>query len=70
VRLKLRTKTALLITLLVLALVGATGGWQYRSVSGEYVDLMREQQRGLRSQLEPHGVSFAAAAVVRDCIFR
>ncbi|BEP64832.1 hypothetical protein GmRootV213_53860 (plasmid) [Variovorax sp. V213] len=46
-RLKLRTKTALLITLLVLALVGATGGWQYRSVSSEYVDLMREQQQAL-----------------------
>lgn len=46
-RLKLRTKTALLITLLVLALVGATGGWQYRSLSSEYVDLMREQQQAL-----------------------
>ncbi|BEP39004.1 hypothetical protein GmRootV11_59780 (plasmid) [Variovorax sp. V11] len=46
-RLKLRTKTALLITLLVLALVGATGGWQYRSLSSEYVNLMREQQQAL-----------------------
>ncbi|WP_235505011.1 PAS domain-containing protein [Variovorax sp. Root318D1] len=43
----MRTKTALLITLLVLALVGATGGWQYRSLSSEYVDLMREQQQAL-----------------------
>jgi diguanylate cyclase (GGDEF)-like protein/PAS domain S-box-containing protein len=47
VRLKLRTKTALLITSLVLALVGATGWWQYRSLSSEYVDLMREQQQAL-----------------------
>lgn len=46
-RLKLRTKTALLITLLVLALVGATGWWQYRSLSSEYVGLMREQQQAL-----------------------
>ncbi|MET3443737.1 diguanylate cyclase (GGDEF)-like protein/PAS domain S-box-containing protein [Variovorax paradoxus] len=46
-RLKLRTKTALLITSLVLALVGATGWWQYRSLSREYVDLMREQQQAL-----------------------
>jgi len=47
VRLKLRTKTALLITSLVLALVGATGWWQYRSLSSEYVGLMREQQQAL-----------------------
>ena len=46
-RLKLRTKTALLVTSLVLALVGATGGWQYRNLSSEYVDLMREQQQAL-----------------------
>ena len=46
-RLKLRTKTALLITALVLALVGATGWWQYRSLSSEYVNLMREQQQAL-----------------------
>ena len=46
-RLKLRTKTALLITSLLLALVGATGWWQYRSLSSEYVSLMREQQRAL-----------------------
>ncbi|HWT17416.1 MAG TPA: hypothetical protein VN280_00735, partial [Variovorax sp.] len=46
-RLKLRTKTALLITSLVLALVGATGWWQYRSLSSEYVGLMREQQQAL-----------------------
>ncbi|WP_256230745.1 PAS domain-containing protein, partial [Variovorax sp. YR750] len=47
VRLKLRTKTALLITSLVLVLVGLTGGWQYRSLSAEYVNLMREQQQAL-----------------------
>ncbi|MGJ7492238.1 PAS domain-containing protein [Variovorax sp. ZT4R33] len=46
-RLKLRTKTALLITSLLLALVGATGWWQYRSLSSEYVGLMREQQQAL-----------------------
>ena len=46
-RLKLRTKTALLITSLVLTLVGATGWWQYRSLSSEYVNLMREQQQAL-----------------------
>ncbi|WP_223262388.1 PDC sensor domain-containing protein [Variovorax beijingensis] len=37
----------MLITLLVLALVGATGWWQYRSLSSEYVGLMREQQQAL-----------------------
>ncbi len=46
-RIKLRTKTALLITTLLLALVGATGGWQYRSLSSEYVELMHEQQQAL-----------------------
>ncbi|MDP9896764.1 diguanylate cyclase (GGDEF)-like protein/PAS domain S-box-containing protein [Variovorax boronicumulans] len=46
-RLKLRTKTALLITSLVLALVGVTGWWQYRNLSSEYVNLMREQQQAL-----------------------
>ncbi|MDM0041225.1 PAS domain-containing protein [Variovorax sp. J22G21] len=46
-RFKLRTKTALLITSLVLALVGATGWWQYRNLSSEYVNLMREQQQAL-----------------------
>ncbi|MBB4220481.1 PAS domain-containing protein [Variovorax guangxiensis] len=46
-RLKLRTKTALLITSLVLVLVGVTGGWQYRSLSSEYIELMREQQQAL-----------------------
>jgi len=47
VRLTLRTKTALLTTSLVLVLVGATGWWQYRRVSDEYVKLMREQQQAL-----------------------
>ena len=46
-RLTLRTKTALLTTSLVLALVGATGWWQYRHLSDEYVNLMREQQQAL-----------------------
>ncbi|MDR6887995.1 MULTISPECIES: PAS domain S-box protein [Variovorax] len=46
-RLKLRTKTALLVTSLVLALVGATGWWQYRNLSSEYLNLMREQQQAL-----------------------
>ncbi|MDQ0036711.1 diguanylate cyclase (GGDEF)-like protein/PAS domain S-box-containing protein [Variovorax boronicumulans] len=46
-RLKLRTKTALLITSLVLVLVGVTGWWQYRNLSSEYVNLMREQQQAL-----------------------
>ena len=46
-RLTLRTKTALLTTSLVLALVGATGWWQYRQLSDEYVKLMREQQQAL-----------------------
>jgi len=47
VRLKLRTKTALLVTSLVLALVGATEWWQYRNLSGEYLNLMRDQQQAL-----------------------
>ena len=47
VQLTLRTKTALLITSLVLALVGATGWWQYRQLSTAYVKLMREQQQAL-----------------------
>jgi diguanylate cyclase (GGDEF)-like protein/PAS domain S-box-containing protein len=47
VRLKLRTKAALLITSLVLALVGATGWWQYRNLSSAYVNLLREQQQAL-----------------------
>jgi diguanylate cyclase (GGDEF)-like protein/PAS domain S-box-containing protein len=47
VRLTVRTKTALLITSLVLALVGATGWWQYRELSTTYVKLMREQQQAL-----------------------
>jgi len=47
VRLTLRTKTALLTTSLVLLLVGATGGWQYRQLSNEYVSVMREQQQAL-----------------------
>jgi diguanylate cyclase (GGDEF)-like protein/PAS domain S-box-containing protein len=47
VRLTVRTKTALLITSLVLALVGATGWWQYRQLSSAYVELMREQQQAL-----------------------
>jgi len=47
VRLTLRTKTALLITSLVLALVGAAGWWQYRQLSAAYVKLMREQQQAL-----------------------
>src|SRR5438034_1428829 len=46
-RLTLRTKTALLTTSLVLALVAATGWWQYRHLSDEYVNLMREQQQAL-----------------------
>ena len=47
VRLNVRTKTALLITSLVLVLVGATGWWQYRELSTAYVKLMREQQQAL-----------------------
>lgn len=46
-RLTLRTRTALSATSLVLALVGATGWWQYRRLSDEYVKLMREQQQAL-----------------------
>ena len=46
-RLTVRTKTALLVTSLVLALVGATGWWQYRQLSTAYVMLMREQQQAL-----------------------
>ena len=46
-RFRLRTKSALLITSLVLTLVGATGWWQYRNLSSEYVNLMREQQQAL-----------------------
>lgn len=46
-RLTVRTKTALLVTSLVLALVGATGWWQYRQLSTAYVTLMREQQQAL-----------------------
>ena len=46
-RLKLRTKTALLVTSLVLTLVGVAGWWQYRSLSSEYLNLMREQQQAL-----------------------
>jgi len=47
VRLTLRTKTALLTTSLVLALVGATGWWQYSRLSDGYVTLMRGQQQAL-----------------------
>ncbi|VTU14279.1 putative diguanylate cyclase YegE [Variovorax sp. SRS16] len=46
-RLTLRTKTALLTTFVVLLLVGATGVWQYRRLSDEYVALMRAQQDAL-----------------------
>ena len=47
VRLTLRTKTALLTTSLVLALVGVTGWWQYSRLSDGYVTLMRGQQQAL-----------------------
>ncbi len=46
-RLALRTKTALLTTAVVLCLVGATGGWQYRQLSEGYLGLLREQQQAL-----------------------
>ena len=46
-RLTLKTKSALLTTALVLVLVGATGWWQYRQLSGEYVRLLTEQQQAL-----------------------
>ena len=46
-RLTLRTKATLLTTSLVLVLVGATGWWQYRRLSDEYVTLMRDQQQAL-----------------------
>jgi len=36
-----------LTTSLVLALVGATGWWQFYRLSNEYVELMREQQQAL-----------------------
>ncbi|RYZ02879.1 MAG: PAS domain S-box protein, partial [Comamonadaceae bacterium] len=45
-RLTLPTKTALLTTALVLVTVGATGAWQYRSLSSRYVELMQVQQQG------------------------
>ncbi|HSV51976.1 MAG TPA: PAS domain-containing protein [Burkholderiaceae bacterium] len=37
----------MLTTSLVLVLLGATGLWQYRQLSNEYVSLMREQQQAL-----------------------
>lgn len=46
-RLALRTKTALLTTAVVLCLVGATGGWQYRQLSEGFIGLLREQQQAL-----------------------
>ncbi|EJL73428.1 PAS domain S-box/diguanylate cyclase (GGDEF) domain-containing protein [Variovorax sp. CF313] len=69
-RLKLRTKTALLITALVLTLVGVAGWWQYRSLSSEYLNLMREQQQALTDsaaadldyKLEIHLAALARAA--------
>lgn len=45
-RLTLPTKTALLSTLLVLALVGTIGVWQYRGLSDQYVNLVRTQEQG------------------------
>ncbi len=46
-RLTLRTKAALLTTSLVLGLVSAAGGWQYRQLSSNYLALVRTQQQAL-----------------------
>ncbi|MEJ7688589.1 MAG: PAS domain S-box protein [Variovorax sp.] len=47
VRITFAVKTALLTTSLVLLLVAATGVWQYRRLSNEYVSLIRVQQQHL-----------------------
>ena len=46
-RLSLPTKSALLTTSLVLALLGATAAWQYRQLSREYTGLLEQQLNGL-----------------------
>ncbi len=46
-RFTLRTKAALLTTLLVLGLVSTEDWWQYQQLSGEYLALMRRQQQAL-----------------------
>ena len=60
-RLSLPTKTALLTTVLVLCAVGATGAWQYRSLSRSYVTLMQQQQQGL-AELAASDVDFKIAS--------
>ncbi|MBU1357885.1 MAG: cache domain-containing protein, partial [Gammaproteobacteria bacterium] len=43
-RLTLPTRAAIVTTSLALLLVGATGAWQYRGLSEQYVDLIESQQ--------------------------
>lgn len=60
-RLTLPTKTALLTTALVLVTVGATGAWQYRSLSSRYVILMQQQQQGF-AELAASDVDYKIAS--------